>query len=175
MSRYTSLLRFTLGSIFVIALSQAGCLPSDCITTFPSSIVNMSRLCNGGNGHTFVNSTTGQTYRFEICGSIDAKVPSTSSCNSETGPCTITGARQTNTYCNPEYNSYPFEGSFLQFFDPNPAGNCDRGACPNTGFLNPSLQNQQGYCCTGQCEVIDVARPFNVEYINGTGSGVTWT
>ena len=176
MERFTTLLFFVIFSNLFIT-SRAGCLPSACITTFPSSIVNMSHLCNGGNGHTFVNETTGQTYRFEICGSIDAHVTSTSTCGGpgSTYPCTISGAKQTNTYCNPEYNAYPFEGSFLQFFDPNPATDCNRGACPNTGFLSPSLQNQQDYCCTGQCEVIDVARPFIVEYINGSGSGVTWT
>ena len=175
MYRYTSVLfLFTFGSFF--DLSQAGCLqPSACITTFPSSIVNMSPLCNDGYGYTFVNVTTGLQYRFEICGSIDPQVSSAPGCNSDTGPCTITGARQTNTYCNPEYNAYPFVGSLLTFFDPNPAVDCKRGACPNTGFLSPSLQNQQDYCCTGQCEVIDAYRSINVEYLNGPGSGVTWT
>jgi hypothetical protein len=58
-------------------------------------------------------------------------------------PCTITGAGQTFSYCNPEYNSWPFEGNFLQFFDPNPAKDCNLGACPNTGYLSPSLQTNK--------------------------------
>lgn len=174
MERFTTFLFCVIFSNLFIT-SRAGCLqPSACISTFPSSIVNMSQLCNDGYGYTFVNVTTGLQYRFEICGSIDPQVSSAPGCNSETGPCTISGAKQTNTYCNPEYNAYPFEGSFLQFFDPNPATDCKRGACPNTGFLSPTLQNQQDYCCTGQCEIADFANPFIVEYINGPGSGVQW-
>jgi len=140
---------------------------------------DLRSLCNNGNGYTFVNGTTGQTYRFEICGSIDAQVQTASGCDSTTGPCTITGAKQTNTYCNPEYNSYPFEGNFLQFFDPNPKGDCDRGACPNVGFLSPSLQNQQGYCCTGQCEIIAYGNAaYNYRWIDNNNvltGGIRWT
>ena len=143
---------------------------------------DLRSLCNNGNGYTFLNQTTGQTYRFEICGSIDAQVPTSSGsnpCDSTTGPCTIPGAKQTNTYCNPEYNSYPFEGNFLQFFDPNPATDCNRGDCPNTGFLSPSLQNQQGYCCTGQCEIIAYGNAaYNYRWIDNNNvltGGIRWT
>jgi len=140
---------------------------------------DLRSLCNNGSGYTFTNLTTGQNYRFEICGSIDAQVPTAPGCDSTTGPCTIPGEIQTNTYCNPEYNAYPFEGNFLQFFDPNPARDCNRGACPNVGFLSPSLQNQQGYCCTGQCEIIaygDAA--YNYRWIddnNVATGGIRWT
>jgi hypothetical protein len=118
------------------------------------------------------------TYRFEICGSIDPIVPSTPTCG-EVGsnyPCVIPGSPQTYTYCNPEYNAYPFVGSFLQFFDPNPPLDCNRGSCPNTGYLSPVFQNQQGYCCTGECEVIDVSSPIFVQLINPSevNSGVKW-
>ena len=143
---------------------------------------DLRSLCNNGQGYTFVNATTGQTYRFEICGSIDAQVtPPTSTCGGpgSTYPCTIPGAKQTNTYCNPEYNSYPFEGNFLQFFDPNPFRDCNRGACPNTGFLSPSLQNQQGYCCTGQCEIIAYGNAaYNYRWIDNNNvatGGIRWT
>jgi hypothetical protein len=64
----------------------------------------------------------------------------------------------------------------MAFFDPNPAQNCVRGGCPNTGFVSPTLTTMgQNYCCTGQCEVIDVARPIEVEYLNGTRAGIQWT
>jgi len=166
---------------FLVKISEAGCLnPSKCITTFPTSFVNLSQLCNNGNGHQFVNTTTGQTYKFEICGNIDPVIPSTPTCGGpdmdpSRYPCTIPGKAQTFTYCNAEYNSFPFEGSFIQFFDPNPAQDCVRGACPNTGFLSPTLTAMgQNYCCTGQCEILDVAAPVNVEYLNGT-TGIQWT
>jgi len=164
---------------FFVKISEAGCLKDSwCTTTFPTSFVNLSQLCNNGNGHQFVNTTTGQTYKFEICGSIDAKVPSTTGCggSGSTYPCTITGQAQTFTYCNAEYNSFPYEGSFIQFFDPNPAQDCVRGGCPNTGFLSPTLTAMgQNYCCTGQCEIIDVARPIEVQNLTGPLAGIQWS
>ena len=138
---------------------------------------DLRSLCNNGNGYQFTNTTNGEDYRFEICGSIDAKVPSASSC-SGTFPCTVAGA-QTYSYCNPEYNSWPFEGNFLQFFDPNPATQCQLGACPNTGYLSPSISNQQGYCCTGQCEIIAYGNAaYNYRWIDNNNvvtGGIRWT
>jgi hypothetical protein len=138
---------------------------------------DLRSLCNNGSGYQFSNQTTGQDYRFEICGSIDAKVPSASSCGGNF-PCTVAGA-QTYSYCNPEYNSWPFEGNFLQFFDPNPATQCQLGACPNTGYLSPSLQLQQGYCCTGQCEIIAYGNAaYNYRWIDNNNvvtGGIRWT
>jgi hypothetical protein len=167
--------------IFLVKISEAGCLKDSwCTTTFPTSSVNLSQLCNNGNGYQFVNTTTGQTYKFEICGSIDAKVQSTTNCGGpnmdpSNYPCTVQGA-QTNTYCNAEYNSYPFEGSFMTFFDPNPATQCVRGGCPNTGSFTEELAILgQNYCCTGQCEIIDVARPIEVENLTGPLSGIQWS
>jgi hypothetical protein len=163
---------------FLVKISEAGCLnPSKCITTFPNSFVNLSQLCNDGQGYKFTNTTTGQVYSYEICGSIDPIVPSTPSCGgpNTTYPCTIAGA-QTNTYCNAEYNSYPFEGSLMVFFDPSPYQSCVRGGCPNTGFFSPVLKTLgQNYCCTGQCEIIDIAAPINVEYLAGPLTGIQWS
>ncbi len=81
---------------------------------------DLRSLCNGGNGYTFTNGST--QYRFEICGSLDPKIPNLPAF---VGDGTLQGqvpnSAQTNTYCNPEYNAYPNVGNFLQFFDPNPA------------------------------------------------------
>jgi hypothetical protein len=138
---------------------------------------DLRSLCNNGNGYQFSNQTNGEDYRFEICGSLTPKVPSASSCGGNF-PCTVAGA-QTYSYCNPEYNSWPFEGNFLQFFDPNPPSDCNLGACPNTGFLSPSLQNQQGYCCTGMCEIIAHGNAaYNYRWIddnNVVTGGIGWT
>ena len=171
-------LRYLL-SLSFINLSLAGCLEPYLCKTFlsPTSFIDLSVLCNNGSGYQLINGTTGVDFRFEICGSIDPIVPSTPTCG-EVGsnyPCVIPGSPQTYTYCNPEYNAYPFVGSFLQFFDPNPPLDCTRGACPNYGSLSPVIQNQQGYCCTGQCEVIDVSSPIFVQLINPSdvNSGVT--
>ena len=49
-------------------------------------------------------------------------MPALPTCTGDgTTPCQVTGSAQTNSYCNPEYNAYPYAGNFLQFFDPNPA------------------------------------------------------
>ena len=171
-------LRYLL-SLSFINLSLAGCLEPYLCKTFlsPTSFIDLSVLCNNGTGYELSNYSTGVDFRFEICGSIDPIVPSIPTCG-EVGsnyPCVIPGSPQTYTYCNPEYNAYPFVGSFLQFFDPNPPLDCNRGSCPSTGYLSPVSQNQQGYCCTGECEVIDVSSPIFVQLINPSdvNSGVT--
>ena len=80
---------------------------------------DLRSLCNNGNGYSFTNGST--LYRFEICGSLDPKVPNLPAFVGDgTTQGQVTGSAQTNTYCNPEYNAYPNVGNFLQFFDPNP-------------------------------------------------------
>ena len=93
---------------------------------------------------------------------------------------------QTFTYCNPEYNAYPYEGNFMQFFDPTPATQCaygrndgsvgTGGGCPNTG--TSGMQNN-GYCCTGQCEVLAYGNAaYNYRWINNNDvqfGGIRWT
>ena len=81
---------------------------------------DLRSLCNNGNGYSFTNGST--LYRFEICGSLDPKVPNLPAFVGDgTTQGQVIGSAQTNTYCNPEYNAYPNAGNFLQFFDPNPA------------------------------------------------------
>ena len=136
---------------------------------------DLRSLCNGGIGYTFDNVTNGNKYRFEICGTIDPIRPpycGSLGCISPTLP------KQTNTYCNPDFNDYPYTGSFLQFFDPNPKTQCKMGACPNeAGASGPQLLTD--YCCTGLCEVIAYGNAaYNYRWIDGNNTqtgGIRWT
>lgn len=154
---------------------------------------DLRSLCNNGNGYTFVNGST--TYRFEICGSIDPKVPNLPPfVGNGTVQGQVVGSAQTNTYCNPEYNAYPNAGNFLQFFDPNPATTCfygptsgpaaiatpggtPVGGCPFVGSVG--TMNLPNYCCTGQCEVLaSGAAAYNYRWIDPNDvkfGGIRWT
>ena len=96
-----------------------------------------------------------------MCGSIRPVLPDTPLPANGSG--TITGAAQTNTYCNPDYNSYPFTGSFIQFFsgfDPEKV-DClyntnPTELSPATGLPWPTIPN---LCATNQCELLAPGSP----------------
>lgn len=154
-------------------------MPSDDMT-HAIRMWNILPLCNKGNGYTFVNGST--TYKFEICGSIDPRVPKLPECNEY--PCEVPSP-QTFTYCNPDYNEWPYTGSLLAFFDPSPAKTCKYGRIdgqqPNSGCPNLGTSGQQNLpdlCCTGQCEVLAVGNSaINYRWINNNNLsyGIRWT
>ena len=180
-------------AVAVAPAADAGCFDFCGLNAYNStdgSILyswDLRSLCNNGSGHTFNNGST--QYRFEICGTLDPIVPELPVCVGDgVTPCQVSGSAQTNSYCNPEYNAHPNAGSFMQFFDPNPATTCyygptsgapapgNLGGCPNTG--NGTLAHLPNYCCTGQCEVLAASASspsFRVDDANMATGGIQWT
>jgi len=168
---------------------------------------SLAPLCNGGAGYSFVNYTTGQKFVFEICGQVAPIVPTdkTGVCtrgsvyNSGT-PCTIDSSnvavpgteQQSYTYCNADYNSYPFQGNVLQFIEftdntvtpPVTYGNggrptCVLGGSPNKGYRpqdNVDFTGFHNYCSTGQCEVLSYGNAaYDYRYNpNPRTGGIFW-
>ena len=186
-----------LAAALAAALVAAGCFESCALNGYNRTdgslaySVDLRGLCNNGSGYTFINGST--TYKFEICGTIDPVFPPLPAFVGDGNvPGQVVGSAQTNTYCNPEYNAYPNAGSFLIFFDPNPATTCyygptsgtpapatpggtPYGGCPFTGSVG--AKNLPYYCCTGQCEVLAAGSQVFLDWLSddfATG-GVHWT
>ena len=187
---------------------------------------DLRNLCNNGNGYKFYNASTSQYFAFEICGSITPQVPvdSTGGCTpavayqnsaqtqygetpvggwpgvTQPQGCTIPGTNwETWTYCNAEYNSYPFRGNVIQYLEYRPApagqpnskitqcqlgggaGTADNKWTPPNSYndgTNGDVRGYANYCATTQCEVLSYGNAaYDYQYLdrnNPKTGGIRW-